>query len=318
MDCSIIICTRNRSKELARTLKWFEGVTVPAGWEVEMIIADNGSDDNTQKVIANANHPVVKIRRVFEARPGKSRAQNIAVRAATGRVLLFTDDDVEPAPDWIEKMAAPLLHEECDAVAGRILLGDELRRDWLERMHEIWLAGFPTLEEKNPELVGASMGIRRSVFDTIGEFEEELGPGAIGFGEETLVWLQMRKAGMRILPVNNTYVVHHPDESRLLRSSWLAAAVRYGETRAFMIHHWEHDQFRYRVLKMAFLKIKLLARGLLVGKRDSGQEGCPAWEMSYRVELASLARFPREECRPRLYLKYGLQRLKSTELQKYN
>ena len=315
MDCSIIICTRNRSGELRRTLKWFESVTVPAGWIVEMIISDNGSEDDTSDVIRNARHPLIDIRGVFESNPGKSRAQNTAIRSARGRVLLFTDDDVEPASDWIEEMATPLLKGDCDAVAGRILLGDELQRDWMERMHEIWLAGFPVVEKDDPELVGASMGIRRSVFERIGEFEEELGPGATGFGEETLVWLQMREAGMRINPVNNTHVVHHPDESRLLRSSWLSAAARYGETRAFMMHHWEHTRFRFPRLRRAILKLKLLTRGLLAGRREPGQEGCPAWEMSYRVELESLARFPQQACRPRLYPKHGLRRCKSTDVE---
>jgi glycosyltransferase involved in cell wall biosynthesis len=43
-----------------------------------------------------------------EPAPGKSRAQNTALAEARGEVLLFTDDDVEPAEDWIEKMARPL------------------------------------------------------------------------------------------------------------------------------------------------------------------------------------------------------------------
>ena len=157
------------------------------------------------------------------------------------------------------------------------------------------------------------MGIRRAVFEKVGEFEEELGPGATGFGEETLIWLQMRAAGMRIKPVNATHVIHHPEQSRLLRSSWLSAAARYGETRAFMMHHWEHTQFRCPRLKAAILKMKLLIRGSLAGRREPGQEGCPAWEMSYRVELESLARFPQEACRPRLYPKHGLQRRASLD-----
>lgn len=315
VDCSIIICTRNRCKQLQQTLECFGRITIPADWKVEMIIADNGSEDGTGEIIRNAKHSSIEIRGVYELRPGKSRAQNTAMRAARGKVLLFTDDDVEPSPNWVKEMATPLLNGDCDAVAGRILLGNELRRNWLERMHEIWLAGFPVLEEDAPELVGASMGIRRSVFEKIGDFEEELGPGATGYGEETLVWLQMREAGMIIRPVKSTHVVHHPDESRLLRSSWLSAAARYGETRAFMMHHWEHSGYRYLRLRSAVLKVKLWIRRCLAGKQDLGQEGCPAWEMSYMVELESITRFPREACRPRLYPKRGLHRCDAVRLE---
>lgn len=308
MDCSIIICTRNRASMLEETLRAFQKVKIPADWRVEMIVADNGSTDHTAQVVKSASHPSIGIHHVFEPRPGKSRAQNAAMARATGEALLFTDDDVEPADDWVEQMARPLLEHRCEAVAGRILLADDLRRPWITHLHEMWLADIGEPEEISPILIGASMGIHRSVFETISNFDEELGPGATGFGEETLVWLQMKEAGLRIQPVTDTHVIHHPEASRLLRASWLAAATRYGNTSAYFMHHWEHSQVRCPALQAMLIKIKLFLRRLPRRPPALNSEGCPAWEMSYLVRIETLRQFIVESRRPRNYGLRGLRK----------
>lgn len=301
MQCSVIICTRNRASTLERTLHSFLSVKVPDGWSVEMIVADNGSTDATVSVVTTASHPTIEIRHVFEPRPGKSRAQNTALAVARGEVLLFTDDDVVPAPNWLECMARPLLEKRCEAVAGPILLSPELRRSWQTHMHGVWLADVPVLGADSPELVGASMGIHRSVFERIDAFDEELGPGASGFGEETLLWMQMKEAGLRIQAVQDTFVIHHPDATRLLRSNWLAAAERFGRTSAYTAHHWKHTRVRYPGLRAFWLKIKLFLRRLLRRTPRLDAEGCPEWEMSYLAGIESLRRFVEESRRPRNY-----------------
>lgn len=308
MDCSIIICTRNRASMLESTLRAFGSVTVPADWRVELIVADNGSTDDTAAVVKSASHPAIEIRHVHEPRPGKSRAQNTAMAEARGGALLFTDDDVEPSPNWIEAMARPLLERRCDAVAGRILLADDLRRPWFTPMHAQWLAEMREPADESPELVGASMGIHRSVFDRIDDFDEELGPGISGFGEETLLWMQMMEAGMPILPVRDTSVIHHPEPSRLLRSSWLAGAAQRGRTHAYFTHHWKHAKVRCPRLRAFWCQVKLSLRRWLQRPGPPDSEGCPAWEMSYLAEIGFSRSFIVESRRPRNYAVRALRR----------
>lgn len=291
---------------LEKTLRAFQNVKVPEEWRVELIVADNGSTDHTADVVKSASHASIEIRHVYESLPGKSRAQNTAMARATGQVLLFTDDDVEPADDWVENMARPLLEHRCEAVAGRILLAESLRRPWITQLHEMWLADVGEPDDTSPILIGASMGIHRSVFDTIGNFDEELGPGATGFGEETLLWMQMKEAGFRIHPARDTYVIHHPEASRLLRASWLAAATRYGNTGAYFMHHWEHSQVRCPALQALLMKIKLFLRRLPRRPPALNSEGCPAWEMSYLVRIETMRQFIVESRRSRNYELRGL------------
>lgn len=308
LECSIILCTRNRASVLEQTLRAFQAVTTPRDWRVEMIVVDNGSTDRTAEVVKSATHPSIEIRHVYEPRPGKSRAQNTALAQARGEALLFTDDDVEPAGNWLENMALPLLEKRCEAVAGRVMLAEDLRRPWFTHMHRIWLAEALAPASHSPGLVGASMGIHRAVFDMIDNFDEELGPGASGFGEETLLCMQMREAGMRIHPVTNTFVIHHPDPSRLLRSNWLAAAPRFGRTRAYLMHHWEHASVPCPALLILLVEIKLWLRRLAQRPTQPDAEGCPAWEMSYLTRIESLKQFAEESRRPRNYERHALRR----------
>lgn len=294
---------------LEKTLRAFQIVRIPEGLQVELIIVDNGSTDQTAAVVHASHHSRFETIYRFEPKPGKSKAQNTALSVARGEVLLFTDDDVEPAETWIEKMSAPLLEGRCEAVTGRIILAESLRRPWFTPMHKVWLAYIDELPESLPELVGASMAIRRSVFDTIGGFDENLGPGASGFGEETLLWMQMKEAGMKILPVTDTHVVHYPEASRLLRSSWLAAAARFGHTGAYVRHHWNHSCERFPALQLFWVNAKLALRSLLRRIPSANDEGCAAWEMSYVVRRETLKYFISESRKPRHYELRGMRKI---------
>ena len=308
MDCSIIMCTRDRAPMLKRTLEAFTRAIVPQELRVEMIVVDNGSMDDTAEIVRRARHPQMEILLVHESCPGKSRALNAAMAMAKADVLLFNDDDIEPAADWIEKMAQPLLERRCEAVAGRILLGEELQRPWLTPMHELWLAVESEPKGESPILIGASMGLHRSVFNKISPFDEELGPGATGYGEETLLWRQMQEAGLRILPVADTFVIHHPEPSRLLRASWLAAGARFGRTGAYFMHHWEHGSIAFPALQLAMVRTKLFLRRFFRQAPAPDSEGCSEWEMSYIVRIEMLKQFEIESQKPKNYERRGLRK----------
>ncbi|MCX8495475.1 MAG: glycosyltransferase family A protein [Akkermansiaceae bacterium] len=301
MDCSIIICTRGRGERLQKTLCAFALVRVPAEWEVEMIVADNDEVGSAAEVVRMTKLDRISIHYLHERVPGKSRALNAAVAKACGRVLLFTDDDVEPAESWLERMAEPLLEGRCAAVAGRIELAPHLVRSWFGAMHRTWLAEILDPGDGKIALVGASMGVHGSVFELIGGFDEALGPGASGFGEETLLGMQIEEAGLLISPVVGTFVVHYPDVSRLLRADWVLAAARFGETSAYIMYHWEHAAVVFPRIRAVVVSAKLGFRRWLMMTFRGPLEGCSAWEMSYRVQIARLRKIAAESNLPRNY-----------------
>ena len=306
MECSVIISTSNRASALEKTLRAFGQVSVPSGWSAELIVVDNASKDHTADVVQAAQLPNFTVRYLYEGRAGKSNALNSALAAAQGEVLLFTDDDVVPAKDWLEKIATPLLRRECEGVMGQILLADDLLRPWMKADHKMALSAF---DGPTTELVGANMGLHRSVFQCIPGFDNELGPGISGFGEETLLTWQMEKAGLRLKWVPEAVVVHHPDVSRLSHSQWLNGSRKRGASMAYILHHWHHDQIKRPLVRYYYLSAKLLIRRMLQPPPKPNEEGCPPWEMSYAAEIEMCRQFIKERRRPRNYAWHGLKKI---------
>jgi glycosyltransferase involved in cell wall biosynthesis len=96
---TVAICTWNRAGLLARTLERLAGVESPAAlWEV--LVVDNGSTDDTQRVL-DCFASRLPLRRVVEPVLGLSRARNAAVAQASGDYILWTDDDVLVDRGWL-------------------------------------------------------------------------------------------------------------------------------------------------------------------------------------------------------------------------
>ena len=197
---SIIICSRNRVNDLRETLNALSKLTVPADITCELIVVDNASEDETASFVRAFKPANMSQRYLFEPRKGQNYGYNTALAAATGDVLLFTDDDVRPEGNWIEGMCRPILSGEYDVVAGGVRIAPHLMRPWMELPHRTWLASTEWLAQDGHEgMVGANMAISKRVLERVPEFDPELGPGTLGFGGETLFYLQLKEAGYRRL-----------------------------------------------------------------------------------------------------------------------
>ncbi|HVH17419.1 MAG TPA: glycosyltransferase [Myxococcota bacterium] len=99
MKQSVVVPTRNRAASLARMLASLADAEPPrATWEI--VVVDNGSDDDTQHVIARFRDRL-PLRGVLEPRAGVSHARNAGIAAAAGNYLIWTDDDVTVCRSWL-------------------------------------------------------------------------------------------------------------------------------------------------------------------------------------------------------------------------
>jgi len=109
-----IVPTRNRPQSLARCLDALERQErMP---ELEIVVVDDGSADAAAVGAAVARCPRARLVRRARAE-GPAAARNRGARATRAEILLFTDDDCEPAPEWSARMAAAI-DDGADAVAG--------------------------------------------------------------------------------------------------------------------------------------------------------------------------------------------------------
>lgn len=294
MFVSVVIATRNRRALLAQTLDALARQTWPSD-RFEIVIADNGSTDDTRAVIerAAATPGATSIRYLLVATPGKSHAINAALREARGDLLALTDDDVLPEPNWIERLAAALTETNADFAAGRILPRWESSPPaWMSSALYGVLA-VPDNGETRLRIgggaradvipIGANMAVRAAVVRHVGGLRPDLGKleGTLRTGEDHEFFLRMLHAGYRGV-YEPTALVHHwvPDE-RLERGYFRRWLYQNGRDVARLEADYTHGIRRFlgvpRYLwRSAAADIVNVARAALTGDR--------------RVRFASLLR----------------------------
>jgi glycosyltransferase involved in cell wall biosynthesis len=299
---SIIVCTRNRAQSLLATVETIGRCRIPSDLPAELLIVDNGSTDETADAVRQIHPPNMPLRCIFEPEAGQSRARNRGLVETDGGILLFTDDDVRVPPDWIEGMCRPIRSGTADAVAGGVRFPAEL--DLRLKVCRSWFASTEEILPDRPDrFVGANMAFSRDVLSKVAAFDVELGPGASGFGDETLFCFQLRSAGFRLVTRFNIPVEHHFDMARLSRPNMLEMARQMGQSKAYIAHHWRHAELPGRHSIPILDVARLWTRRLAKFRKSS------AWELKM-IETTELRRhFLREARRPRNYAKHGLVKL---------
>ena len=122
MKISVIVPTYHRSEYLRRCIT---ALTKQTRKSDEIIIVYRDGDISSRKVISNLEDEygdTLILNKIVVSRPGKSIAINSALEVATGDIICFTDDDAEPHPDWIEKIARHFENSTVAGVGGRDVL----------------------------------------------------------------------------------------------------------------------------------------------------------------------------------------------------
>jgi glycosyltransferase involved in cell wall biosynthesis len=104
MRCSVIVPAYQAAAVLPRCLAAVQQQTIDRA-AYEIIVVDDGSTDGTADAAAQALRDFPAARIIRAAHGGPARARNLGAQAAQGEVLLFTDADCEPQPDWIAQFA---------------------------------------------------------------------------------------------------------------------------------------------------------------------------------------------------------------------
>ncbi len=115
---SVIIPVFNDAERLRLCLQALERQSYPRD-RYEVVVVDNGSDDDLQPVV----DPYKQVVLLRERRPGSYAARNAGIAKAKGDILAFTDADCIPDRQWIALGAARFLAaDNCGLVAGQIEL----------------------------------------------------------------------------------------------------------------------------------------------------------------------------------------------------
>jgi glycosyltransferase involved in cell wall biosynthesis len=116
---SIIIPLKNEAESLPELMAWIEKVMLENKYSYEVIMIDDGSTDESWKVIEQLHQKNQFLRAIrFRRNYGKSAALNEAFRAAKGDVVITMDADLQDSPDEIPGLYKMIIEEKYDLVSG--------------------------------------------------------------------------------------------------------------------------------------------------------------------------------------------------------
>ncbi len=113
---SVVVPAYRAVKALPRCLAALQHQSIERA-RYEIIVVDDDSPDQTP-VVAEQALDGYHTRVIRAAHGGPGQARNIGVSAADGAIILFTDADCEPLPDWIEQMTRPFDDPQVAGVMG--------------------------------------------------------------------------------------------------------------------------------------------------------------------------------------------------------
>ena len=228
----IVVPTHNRLQGLREVLQQaVSNVQESPDLDVDIVVVENGSD--VSRLVAEQHGA----RYLFKAEGNASRARNAgADHIPACDLLVFLDDDAVPEQGWLRRLVAPLIDGIAEATVGGVHVAFETSVD--DDVRRAFVDTSLTMDPAHPFLIGMNMAVRPDLFWACGGFDEELGPGALGGGEDVLVGLQISARGGRLAYVPGALVHHVVPASRLTDSALLARCAGAGRGEGWIMHHW--------------------------------------------------------------------------------
>lgn len=228
MKITVGICTWNRADLLDQTLAGMHDLQIPNNHDWELLVVNNNCTDHTDEVL-DKHRNSLPLQKLFESKSGQSNARNCALDAASGELLIWTDDDVLVDKNWLAAFV-DAAHEYPDYA----FFGGAVRPwyttvppKWIE-VHLSKIRGAFALKdygcvirpfELDEQPVGASMAIRMSVQKRY-RYDPNLGHTQnlrLG-GDEKDLFRRLEAAGHRGLWVGTSILQHYMHPTRLCAS----------------------------------------------------------------------------------------------------
>lgn len=278
---SVIVCTRNRTSMLEKCLSALVALDYPS---FEIIVVDNAPSDNTTHDLVAS----LGLRYVLEERKGLDRARNRGILEAGHGIVAFTDDDALVDRSWLQVINRVFTDPSIAAVSGFVApveletgaqqvfelayggMAHGVRRRYFNRsalsqQELIWSSAMG---------IGANMAFRKSIFQSIGLFDEALDVGTpTGGGGDIEMFHRLVVSGAIMMYEPSLLVWHHhrrtnEDLQKLVYQNGLG----FG---AYLSRSWEHRTISRLAILQFFFKNWL-------------------WQWNLKNLLSPRPRFPRK------------------------
>ena len=252
---AVVVAARNAAATIAACVRSLGRLEYPG---VEVIVVDDGSEDQTGPIAAAAGARVIR----RAAPEGPSAARNAAVGATEAAIVAFTDADCTVDSAWLARLVDGLTDSGAAGAGGRqvnVFAGD--RADEARSFDAFFtVAGVVSAYTRSDgvarfvnHVASCSSAYTRDAFLSVGGFSEDLFPG-----EDVDLDLRLRRAGHRCYYVPTAIVYHQRPGTRL----WFARMMRrYGRAERELVRR--HGRFRFLHYVPVLLGLWIAAHALL-------------------------------------------------------
>jgi len=233
---TVLLATRNGGSTLRGVLEAYSRVQAPVGG-FKLVVVDNGSTDGTAELPAHFRDRL-PLTWLVEREPGKNAALNHGLSAVEGDLVVLTDDDAFPRPDFLVRMRCAADGNAAFSIFGGVVIPrwEVPPPEWLLR----WVPQGPVFTLTPPSLrdgptgphnvFGPNMAVRTDVFKAGHRFDASIGPRGrrYAMGSETEFVRRLVRQGYAAWHVSDSVVEHFVRASQM-KPSWVRArAVRFG------------------------------------------------------------------------------------------
>ena len=221
-NVSIIIPAKNEAKYLGKCLHSLSRLNFPEK-RYEIIIADNGSTDQTVQIAHSYAARVVRL-------PDKktiSAVRNGGVARASGDILVFLDADCTVAEDWLLGAEPYFNRDDISCFGSSPIIPDDAT--WVEKTWFLVRKSHQQVFERDWQ-ESTNMFIPRTAFERAGGFNEELATC-----EDVDLSYRLLKLG-KIISDTRIIAVHHRDP-KTIREFFLKEKWRGKSNYSGLFHH---------------------------------------------------------------------------------
>lgn len=279
LSASVIVCTWNNARQLKEGLTSLPALSSVEGLDWDIIVVDNGSDDDTRAVVSDfAESTSIIVKYFFEKEIGLSKARNRGMLESDKDIVIYIDDDATAHPDWLQEILSVYQKGRTISAGGPIV--PVIDPEVAERLDIKWLndMGFDShwgsSQKQVTRLCGSNMSFDRKALIELGGFDVRLGRKGkcILAGEDNAIFYAIRnQRGSSAITYNPKAIIYHKFNAAWLDEDRLKKRHYCGGISMAMIER--KQKFRYllpglavRCARFLFLSTKLIGRGLTFQK----------------------------------------------------
>jgi len=287
-SCTILVPTYSRALLLRGALESIQKLLIPPGWQVEVLVVDNGSKDNTTAIVEDSRRAgPLDVRHVVESRQGLNYARNRGLLEADSEWVIYLDDDMLVNPEWVLGLVEAAERHAPDCVIGPV-------EPWFEQAPDSWLTPRVVRSVTSPysqkgnvvhlvenklahELPGCNFAVRREAALEAGGFHPSLdraGKGMLAGGDFEF-GVRLARLGRPVVYSPRCLIRHFISQAKVSVAGLRARWQGMGATGRAFERLDGKEPSSARLVRDHLRMFRFLARSLhfrLVGKRGEAFE----------------------------------------------